>query len=55
MKGTAEYENWFVDHDCKINHKKSSGAMEAAGAVDISRTSVEKYGLIYRCCRCKTI
>ena len=47
-KGTAEYENWFVDHDFKINHKKSSGAMEAAGAVDIFCTSVEKYGFIYK-------
>ena len=46
-KGTQEYENWLADHVCKINHKKSSGAMEATGAVDIFCTSAEKYGLIY--------
>ena len=46
-KGTPEYESWFADHDCKINHKKSSGSMEAAGAVKIFCDSVEKHGLIY--------
>ena len=46
-KGTPEYESWFADHDCKINHKKSSGAMEAVGAVNIFCSSIEKHGLIY--------
>ena len=34
-KGSPKYESWLVNHDCKINHKKSSRAMEAAGAVEI--------------------
>ena len=47
-KGTPEYENWLASHNCKINHKKSSGAMEAAGAVEIFCRSVDKHGLIYQ-------
>ena len=32
-QGTIGFENWKAEHRCPINHTKSSGAMEAAGAV----------------------
>ena len=35
-------------HKCPINHTKSAGAMEAAGAVSIFKQSVDKYKLRYR-------
>ena len=41
-KGTNEFEEWKAGHCCKINHKASSGAMEAAGAVEIFKRSVER-------------
>ena len=46
-KGTAEYDRWSAQHDCKCNHSKSSSAMESAGATEIFQQSVQKYGLIY--------
>ena len=33
-KGTPEYESWFAAHDCKINHKKSSGATTFCSSVE---------------------
>ena len=33
--GSKEYDDWLLDHDCPVNHKKSSGAMEGAGALSI--------------------
>ena len=46
-KGTAEYNKWKVTHVCQLNHSRSSGAMEAAGAVQIFSQSVEINKLIY--------
>lgn len=46
-KGTAEYQQWILEHQCHINHEGSSGAMEGAGAVEIFKRSVKKYNLIY--------
>jgi len=34
-------------HSCDINHDKSSGAMESVGAVEIFKSSIQKYNLIY--------
>ena len=46
-----DYKQWKIMHKeggkCEINHLKSSGAMESAGAVEIFTHSVEKCGLIY--------
>ena len=46
-KRTAEYDSWFSEHDCQANHDKSSGAMEAAGAVAIFNRSIKRNKLIY--------
>ena len=46
-KGTPEYDRWKEEHQCKINHQKSAGAMEAVGAVNIFHQSVDKYRLRY--------
>ena len=46
--GTSDYQIWKLNHICKINHTKSSGAMESAGAVDIFSRSLLNYGLIYK-------
>ena len=47
-QGTQEYDRWKEKHECKINHKKSAGAMEAVGAVNIFHQSVDdKYKLRY--------
>ena len=46
-EGTAEYLKWKAEHICKINHTKSSGAMEADGAIAIFQRSVDKYNLRY--------
>jgi len=42
----SQYENWAVTHSCDINYKKSSGAMESVGPVEIFKNSIQKY-LIY--------
>ena len=42
------YERWKIDHVCQANHPKSSGTMEAAGAIQIFTRLVEKNNLIYR-------
>ena len=47
-KGTDTYEQWKLSHYCKINHQRSSGAMEAAGASEIFCSSVAKHKLIYK-------
>ena len=47
-KGPEAYEQWQLGRYCKINHKQSSGAMEAVGASDIFCSSVTKHKLIYK-------
>ena len=46
------YDQWKEYHiesgKCEINHEKSSGAMEAAGAVEIFRRSKIKNDLVYK-------
>ena len=34
-ENTPRYEAWKAAHNCSINHTKSSGAMESAGAIKI--------------------
>ena len=46
-KGTQEYDEWIVNHMCKINHNKSSYAMETVGAITFFQRSIEKYNLRY--------
>ena len=41
------YNEWKNNHNCHINHTKSSGAMEAAGAVTIFKRSLDKHKLRY--------
>ena len=45
-----DYDQWKAEHfdsgECEINHSKSSGAMEAAGAVVLFSRSVKKNSLI---------
>ena len=40
-----DYDQWKVENfdsgECEINHSKSSGAMEAAGAVELFSRSVK--------------
>ena len=42
-----EFETWKESHTCNVNHDKSSGTMEGAGAVAMFNRSVERYNLIY--------
>ena len=46
-KDTDEYKNWKSTHICSINHQKSSGAMQSAGAIELFRRSVSTNNLIY--------
>ena len=46
-KGTPEYQCWLVDHECEINHERSSGSMESAGAIAIFNRSITKNNIIY--------
>ena len=46
-QGTAAYNAWKATHICRINHTKSSGAMESNGAVEMFHRSVEKNRLVY--------
>ena len=46
-EGTAAYARWKSHHVCNINHTKSSGAMEAAGAIEMFKRSIEKNNIIY--------
>ena len=45
--GTDEYNEWKAAHVCKINHKASSGAMEANGAIEIFHRSIQAKKLRY--------
>ena len=47
-KETLEYELWKATHNCLINHLKSSGFTESAGAINIFNRSVEKNSIIYK-------
>ena len=38
-KETPEYEQFLSEHDCPINHGKSSGSMESTGTVTIFNRS----------------
>ena len=46
-ENSPRYAAWKAKHNCSINHTKSSGSMEAAGAIKIFSRSVEKNNLIY--------
>ena len=46
-KYTDEYQLWHATHIFNLNHTKSSGAMESAGAVEIFQRSVDKNKLVY--------
>ena len=46
-KQSGDYETWKASHSCPINHKSSAGAMEAAGAVEIFRRSINRNKLRY--------
>ena len=46
-KGSLQYDRWAAEHVCHINHQKSSGLMESAGAIEMFQRSVEKNNLIY--------
>ena len=46
-KETPGYELWKATYNCSINHIKSSGFMESAGAINIFNRSVEKNSIIY--------
>ena len=47
-KGSAAYETWKAKYKCSLNHTRSSGAMESAGAVDVFSCSLLQNGLIYK-------
>ena len=47
-KETLEYEQFLLEHDCPINHEKSSGSMESAGAVTIFNRSIVCNKLRYK-------
>ena len=46
-KKRPEYEEQKATHQCNINHEKSSGLIEAAGAVETFQHSVQKHKLVY--------
>ena len=47
---SLEYLEWYTSHkpDCLLNHTGSSQSMESAGAVELFRCTVRKYGLQYK-------
>ena len=47
-KESPLYMKWKENHNCQANHSKSSGAMEAVGAIEIFSSSVDKHSLIYK-------
>ena len=47
-EGTPAYNEWSLNHNCQINHRKSAGAMEAEGAVAIFQRSIATHNLRYR-------
>ena len=46
-KDNDGYDEWKTSHQCKINHMKSAGSMESAGACTLFQRSVEKNKLRY--------
>ena len=46
-KNKPGYLNWQTNHICQANHKKSSGSMEAAGAILMFSRPIKNYGLRY--------
>ena len=42
-----EYEEWKATNQCNINHEKSSGSLEATGAVEMFQYTVQKHKLVY--------
>ena len=46
-KSHPGYNSWLANHDCQINHQKSSGAMESAGAITMFADSIKKHNLRY--------
>ena len=46
-KDSPEYDEWIATHNCSINHRGSSGAMESAGALAIFKRSVRTNKLRY--------
>ena len=48
IENQAGYDLWKANHICNINHHiKSSGAMKAAGAINIFNRSIDINNLIY--------
>ena len=41
-QGTPEYSNCKKTHACSVNHTASSGAMEAAGAIEMFQIYIDK-------------
>ena len=46
-KDKPEYEEWKATHQRNINHKNSSGSIEAAGVVEIFLHLVQEHKLVY--------
>ena len=46
-KGMDEYTTWKEMNNCNINHTTSSGSMEAVGAKEIYRRTIDKHKLMY--------
>ena len=46
-QGTQIYSNWKGSQVFSVNHTASSGAMEAAGTVEMLRRSIERSNLVY--------
>ena len=46
-EGAVAHQQWKCTHKCHINHKGSSGSMEAACAIEIFGSSITKYNLHY--------
>ena len=44
-KGSIEYNNFMVDHDCLINHQGSASSMEPAGIMSCFQRSIQKHYL----------
>ena len=42
QQNDPNYNEWKNNHNCHINHAKSSGAMETAGVVTIFKRSLDK-------------
>ena len=45
-KTDLKYEEWKATHQCNVKHEKSSGSMEASGAVEKFPHSVQKHKLV---------